>query len=163
MVNAVISRSDSVDRAWRMVFWLGYRMARTWWRLRRPDHHGAVVAVWLDGLILGVQQSYTVGLTWPGGGIGRGEDETHAAQRELHEELGLSVRADELTLVRRMTTEWEYRHDHVRIFELHLTAAPALTPDNREIGRAAFMRPHEMLAVRTPPFVRRYLLERPAT
>jgi 8-oxo-dGTP pyrophosphatase MutT (NUDIX family) len=151
-----------IDRAWRVVYWLGYRMARQWWRLRHPHHDGAMVAVWLDGRILGVRQSYTDGLTWPGGGIERGEDETQAARRELREELGLSVRAEDLKLVRRMTVEWDYRHDHVRIFELHLTAPPMLTLDNREIVHAAFISPREMLAASTPPFVRAYLLERDA-
>jgi 8-oxo-dGTP pyrophosphatase MutT (NUDIX family) len=143
-----------------MVYRLGYRMVRAWWWLRRPHKHGAMVAVWMDGLILGVRQSYTDRLTWPGGGIKRGEDAAHAARRELREELGLAVRAEQLTLVRTMTVQWDYRHDHVRIFELHLTAPPALTLDNREIVRASFMRPQDMLAVRTPPFVRAYLLEK---
>jgi 8-oxo-dGTP pyrophosphatase MutT (NUDIX family) len=121
-----------------------------------------MVAVWLDGLILGVRQSYTDRLTWPGGGIARGEDATHAAQRELHEELGLAVDARDLTLVRRVTVECDYRQDHVRIFELHLTAPPVLIPDNREIVLAAFMRPQDMLAAKTPSFVRDYLQDHAA-
>jgi 8-oxo-dGTP pyrophosphatase MutT (NUDIX family) len=155
-----MSRSDVVDRVWRMVFWLGYRMARAWWRVRRPHHHGAMVAVWFDGLILGLKQSYTNRITWPGGGIEPGEDATCAAQRELHEELGIVARVEELKLVRSITVQWDNRHDHIRIFELHLTEQPVLKPDNREIVRAAFMRPDQMLAVSTPPFVRAYLLDR---
>jgi 8-oxo-dGTP diphosphatase len=151
-----------VDRAWRLVFWLGYRAAKVWWRIRRPDQHGAMIAVWLDGRILGVRQSYSYRLTWPGGGIGPGEDPADAALRELHEEIGLAVRAADLKLVRRMSAEYDYRHDHVCIFELHLTTAPALTLDGREITRAAFMRPEDMLAVKAPPVIHRYLRERAA-
>jgi 8-oxo-dGTP pyrophosphatase MutT (NUDIX family) len=157
-----MSRAEVIDRAWRGAYWLGYRLARLWWRVRRPDHHGAMVAVWLDGRILGVRQSYSNRVTWPGGGIHPGEDATHAARRELQEELGLSVRAEDLTLVGRVTAEYDFRQDHVRIFELHLTAPPVLTPDNREIVRACFMRPRDMLAATTPPFIRAYLLERAA-
>ena len=151
-----------LDRAWRLVYWLGFRAARQWWRIRRPEHHGAMIAVWLDGRILGVRQSYSARLTWPGGGIGHGEDPAEAARRELHEEIGLKVRAEDLTLVQRMSADYDYRHDHVCIFELHLTAAPVLTLDGREITGAAFMRPVDMLAVKAPPFVHRYLRDRAA-
>jgi 8-oxo-dGTP diphosphatase len=154
--------ANLVDRAWRMVYWLGYRAAKIWWRIRRPDHHGAMIAVWLDGRILGVQQSYSTRMTWPGGGIGTGEDPADAAQRELHEEIGLEVRAEDLALVMRMSAEYDYRRDHVCIFELHLTAAPALTLDGREITGAAFIRPEDMLAVKAPPFIHRYLRDRAA-
>jgi 8-oxo-dGTP pyrophosphatase MutT (NUDIX family) len=153
-------RPSLTDRAWRLAYWVAFRLARAWWRVRRPHHHGAVIAVWLDGKILGVRQSYTNRLSWPGGGIGRGEDPTHAAQRELQEELGLAVPAEALMLVRRMTCWTDYRHDHVCIFELHLTAPPALKLDGREITRAGFMRPQDMLAVKTPEFVAAYLRDR---
>jgi 8-oxo-dGTP pyrophosphatase MutT (NUDIX family) len=153
-------RPRRVDLAWQLTYRLGYRAALAWWRLRRPAHHGAVVAVWLDGMILGVTQSYTDRLSWPGGGIRRGEEPVHAAQRELREEIALDVRQQDLTLVATMTDEIDYRHDHVRIFELHLTAPPMLTLDAREIIHAAFMRPQDMLAAKIPIFARRYLLER---
>ena len=147
------------DRAWQAVYWLGYRAARAWWRMRRPDQHGAIVAVWLDGRILAVRQSYKHGLTFPGGTIHSGEAPLAAAQRELREELGLAVPAQALTLAYETTMEWEFRQDHVRIFELHLDHAPALAIDNREIVAARFMRPEEMLASAMPPFIRTYLLE----
>jgi 8-oxo-dGTP diphosphatase len=148
------------DASWRFVYRAGYRSARVWWRLRRPHHHGAVIAVWLDGQILGVRQSYSDVIAWPGGGIRAGEDEAHAAARELREELGLDVDPGALVLVRRMTVQWDFRHDHVRVFELHLTAPPIFALDNREITEARFMPPGEMLAARTPPFVSIYLRER---
>ena len=160
VAEAVGKRADLTDRAWQLAYWVGFRMARAWWRVRRPHHHGAVVAVWLDGMILGVRQSYTARLTWPGGGIRRGEDPAHAAQRELREEIGLTVAAADLRLVRQMTCRTDNRHDHVCIFELHLTAPPALKLDGREITRAAFMPPQVMLAARTPHFVRAYLRDR---
>ncbi len=160
MADMVGPRPDLTDRAWQLAYWVGFRLARAWWRVRRPHHHGAVVAVWLDGMILGVRQSYTSRLGWPGGGIWRGEDPTHAAQRELREELGLRVDAADLRLVRRMTCRTDYRHDHVCIFELHLAAPPALRLDGREITCAGFMHPQDMLAAKTADFVRAYLRDR---
>ena len=47
-----------MDRFWRLAYRVGFRAARLWWRVRRPAHDGAVVAVWVDGRVLAVQQSY---------------------------------------------------------------------------------------------------------
>ncbi|MBS0559137.1 MAG: NUDIX hydrolase [Proteobacteria bacterium] len=150
--------AELTDRAWRIAYCCAYAAARQWWRLRRPDQHGALVAVWLDGLILGVRQSYKRGITLPGGTIRAGEPALEAARRELREEVGLDVPAADLPLAFETTMEWEFRQDHVRIFELHLTDPPALRIDNREVVRAWFMQPAEMLAEHLPPFVRAYLL-----
>jgi hypothetical protein len=66
------------DWLWRLGYRLGFRAARLWWRLRRPAHDGAVVAVWWDGRVLAVQQSYRKNPSWPGGGIRRGEEAREA-------------------------------------------------------------------------------------
>ncbi len=149
-----------MDRLWRAAYWLGFRAARLWWRLRRPDHDGAVVAVWFGGRILAVQQSYRSNPSWPGGGIRRGEDPREAARRELAEELGLMAHADNLVLARDMVVEWDWRRDHVRIFELRLGVEPVLRMDNREVVAARFVEPEALLAKDDlPPFIRAYLSE----
>jgi 8-oxo-dGTP diphosphatase len=148
-----------MDRFWRLAYRLGFRAARLWWRVRRPDHDGAVVAIWLDdGRILAVQQSYRSNPSWPGGGIRRGEAPREAARRELREELGLDVRPDDLVLAREMVVEWDYRREHVRVFELRLHGEPVLRIDNREIVAARFVEPRALLAEAVlPPFIRAYL------
>ena len=149
-----------VDRFWRLAYRVGFRAARLWWRLRRPDHDGAVVAVWLDGRILAVQQSYRSNLSWPGGGIRRGEEPREAARRELREELGLEVRPDDLVLAREMVVDWDFRRERVRVFELRLRAEPVLRIDNREIVAARFVEPRALLAEAVlPPFIRAHLGE----
>ena len=119
-------RAATMDHLWRLAYRLGFRAARLWWRLTRPAHDGAVVAIWLGGRILAVQQSYRSNLSWPGGGISRGEHPREAARRELREELGLDVRPDDLVLAREMVVEWDFRREHVRVFELRLRAEPVL-------------------------------------
>ena len=146
-----------IDRLWRQVLWIGFRLARLWWGVRRKLHHGALVAVWVDGRVLVVRQTYRRELTLPGGGIRPHETALEAACRELREETGLTASPGELRLVYDDTMRWDGRPDHVRIFALHLAAAPALRPDRREIEAAWFMAPKDVLAAPIPPFLRAYL------
>jgi 8-oxo-dGTP pyrophosphatase MutT (NUDIX family) len=147
----------AADAAWRLAFRIGYPLARQWWRLTRPDQHGALVAIWVRGELLVVQQSYRRLLSLPGGGIHRGEAPRAAARRELAEELGLEVAEASLVLAFETTVTWEYRQDHVRIFELHRDAAPAVTIDRREIVGTRLMAPRAVLAGPLAPHLRAYL------
>lgn len=162
-VARTVSSIDGVpalipDRLWRLFYRVAFRAARLWWRLRRPDHDGAVVAVWFDGRVLAVQQSYRAHPSWPGGGINRGEEPRQAARRELQEELGLLVDADDLVLARDMVVDWDWRRDRVRVFELRLRAAPVLHLDNREVVAAWFVDPRTLLGEPDlPPFIRAHL------
>jgi 8-oxo-dGTP diphosphatase len=146
-----------VNAGFRLAYWLGYRTLRCWWLLRRPEHRGALVAVWREGRILMLRQSYRPGLEFPGGGLLRGEAPRAAACRELAEEVGLAVVPEALTLAREMTALCDGRIDHVSIFELRLGADPALRPDRREIVGARFMAPAAALAAEISPFARAYL------
>ncbi|HLI10542.1 MAG TPA: NUDIX hydrolase [Alphaproteobacteria bacterium] len=137
--------------------WLAYRVLRLWWRLRRPEHHGAVVAAWHEGRILLVADSYRGRWGWPGGGIRKGELPIEAARRELAEELGLVVAYEALRFVGEVLERWERRRDYVRIFELILREPQALAPDGVEIVAAAFLSPAAALELPLVPFVRAYL------
>ena len=59
----------------------------------------------------------------------RGEDTREAARRELREELGSVVGADDPVLTREMVTDGDWRRDHVRVFESPLRAEPVLRID----------------------------------
>ena len=131
-----------------------------WWYVGRPHHYGAVIAIWLGGQILMIQHSYHNHLGWPGGSIRRGEEPPDAAIRELHEELGLSVDRAALGFVEKILERWEYRYDHVWIFELTLAAPPILELDGREVVAASFMNPAELLTMPLIPFICTYLERR---
>lgn len=147
-----------MDRCWRIAYWVGFRTLRLWWWLRHPHHHGAIVAVWLNGRVLVVQQSYRPMPMFPGGGIHRGEEPRNAARREMAEEIGLDAALDDLLPVREVVAEWDFRRDHVHIFELHLSAEPQFRIDGREIVAARFVEPASLLAMKSiPPFIRDYL------
>ena len=107
-----------LDFAWRAAFRLGFPLARIWWRLTRPQHEGALVAVYVGSALLLVRTSYLVGWHLPGGGVRRGETPEIAARRELAEEIGLTASA----LVPAGVTcgTWGGRRTLLHFFELQL-------------------------------------------
>ncbi len=152
--------STTVDRLFR----LAYRVAFRLWILRnfflRPHHEGALVAIWHDGKLLVVRTSYRQSWDLPGGGIGRNEMPVEAVVREAREEIGVALDPAMLMQVHEETTFHGYCHDHLRIFQVELSAEPAVRIDSREIIAAAFMHPEELQALRIAGYLRRYLARR---
>jgi 8-oxo-dGTP diphosphatase len=146
-----------IDRLWQLGYAAAYRLLLLWWRVRRPAHRGALVAIWHDGEILVLRSSYRQGWSLPGGGIARGENAREAAVRELREEIGLVVAAASLHEAQALELVWEHRSDHTTIFELTLAERPALRLDNREIVGAAFRAPDAIELDEVVPHVARYL------
>jgi 8-oxo-dGTP diphosphatase len=146
-----------IDRLWQLGYALAYRLLRLWWRVRRPAHRGALVAVWHEGEILVLRSSYRPGWSLPGGGIARGESPRQAAVREIAEEIGLAVAPEALHEAQALELTWEHRSDHTTIFELALAERPALRLDNREIVAAAFRPPDAISDDEVAPHVALYL------
>ena len=136
-----------VDLGFRIAYRIGFAAALLLWRVRRPRHHGALVAIRVGGQILVVRQSYRRAMSLPGGGVGRREAPAMAARRELAEELGLRVPADDLRHVHTQTGMWDGRVDTVDFFELALTAKPDVRVDRREIVEARFVSEAELTAI----------------
>jgi 8-oxo-dGTP diphosphatase len=153
-------RRALLDAGYRFLYRWAFAAMRLWWFLTRPDHQGAMVAVWHDGRVLILRCSYRRARCFPGGGLRRGEAPRAGACRELAEEVGLVVAPEALTPAHAMTLQWDWRRDHVEIFELRLATPPVLALDGREIVDAAFMTPAAALAAEISPFARAYLTGR---
>lgn len=131
-----------IDSVWRMALWLGFRLARAWWHLRRPRHEGALVTIYVGRALLLVKSSYRAEWGLPGGSIHPGETPDLAAQREMEEEIGLP--SYPLRAVGSVSGIWDGRRDRVHFFELHLDRLPELRLDNREIIAARLASPEEL-------------------
>ena len=116
-----------------------------------------MVAVWVSDRLLLVRQSYRRGWTLPGGGVERGEDPRHAAQRELNEETGIATGREDLVPVFETSGVWDFRQVFVQIFELQLHSQPSIRIDNREIVAVRFERASAAAALPLSLAVRRYL------
>lgn len=118
--------------AWRVAFRLGFPLARLWWRLSRPRHEGALVAIHVREALLLLRSSYRTAWNFPGGTVRRGETPEAAARRELVEEIGFVTDAP-LREVGVARGRWDGRKDRVVFFAMKLDQLPALRLDNREI------------------------------
>jgi len=147
-----------VDAVWRIVLRAGFRLARVWWRITRPGHEGALVAVHVGPALLLVKSSYRDEWSFPGGGIEPGETPDFAAQRELEEEIGLA--SYPLRAAGTLSGIWDGRKDRVHFFELHLDRLPELRLDNREIVAAQLASPEALHDIALTEPVLAYLGQR---
>ncbi len=144
----------------RAVYRAAHWGLRLLWFIRRPETSGALVAVWHQGRVLLVKNSYRAQLTFPGGYIRPREDRRTAAARELREEVGINVQPKRLVHAYHGTHVFEHRQDTLDIYELEVDSEPNVQVDNREVVRAEFLTPNEALGLLIVPHLDEYLSRR---
>ncbi len=136
---------------------VAYRLQLAWWFVRRPTIQGAYVAVWHEGRVLVIRNSYRRRDSMPAGGLHRGETPRGAAVRELGEEVGIAASPEQLAYHGEILTESQYAKDHAHFFELHCDEEPPVAVDRREVVWAGFLAPEDALARGVVRSVRIYL------
>jgi 8-oxo-dGTP pyrophosphatase MutT (NUDIX family) len=149
-----------VDLFFRVAYKGAYRMMRVYWKVLRPQVHGALVAIWHNGEILLVKNSYVRYWSLPGGYVHRGETGRDAAIRELLEETGLRAAPSDLKPALDHQHDWEGKREHVEIFDLELTDRPWVEVDNREVVEAEFFTPENALKLELFEPIRRVIEQR---
>ncbi len=152
-------RPSLVDRSFQLAYVVAYRLMCVYWGIRRPRTHGALVAVFHDGKLLLVRNSYVSYYSLPGGYVGRNETSRQAALRELAEEVGVRARPEQLEPVIDEENAWQGKRDHVEIFVIEVERRPDVRIDNREVIEAIWVSAERALELSLFPPIRR-LLER---
>ena len=89
-----------VDTCYQFSYWVLYRLASVWFWLFRSKLNGVFVLIWYEGRFLSVRTSYKTEWTVPGGMVSTGEEPDEAAIREVKEEVGIEIDADDLAFCR---------------------------------------------------------------
>jgi len=132
-----------IDRCWRAALVVAYAGLRAYWFALRPKTRGVYVALWVEGKLLLIRNSYRSKFSLPGGAVDRGEEVLDAAVRELREEVGISVEAKALRLAKTYIVDDDYHEDHATFFEIELARIPVVAIDRREVVWAEFRTPEE--------------------
>ena len=148
---------ELIDLGFRSAYKVAHRMLRTWWFFRRPRTEGALIAIWNQGELLLVKNSYRRQYTLPGGYVHRGETPSAAAARELLEEVGLHVAPDRFRPAFEGELPFEFRRDFLTIVEIDLDHRPEIRVDNREVVWAGWKRPDDVLRMNVVPHLIDYL------
>jgi len=142
------------------VFLWSFRAYEVYCFLVQPRVHGVYVAVWYDGQLLLVENSYRPQFYFPSGGVRSGERPLEAARRELKEEVGIDLPPERFSLAFEMQLHHNNMRDRVYTYEVLLKEPPALAIDRREVVTAGFITANEARKLDLAAVVREYVKRR---
>ncbi len=149
-----------IDTSFQWLFKLAYQLKLLYNKTFYPEVYGVYIAVWAEGKILIIKNSYKSYFTLPCGGIKKDESAELAAVRELYEEVNIQTSTNDLRFVSSFLSFFESMHDHINLYELHLDKTPEFTIDNREVIWGKFITPEKVLEMDLFPVVHNYLLNK---
>lgn len=155
-----MSQFTLVDRCFHLAYVVAYRLMRVYWMALKVTTHGALVALWHDGRILLIRNSYLDYYSLPGGYVHSRESGRQAAVRELKEEVGLVVDADRLEKVLDLQHVWEAKRERLELFALDCEIAPSVEVDRREVISAEYFSPEQALELKLFPPIRKHIIAR---
>lgn len=144
----------------QLIFILYYRIHLLICFITRPTVYGSYVAVWSQGKILIIKNSYKSFYTVPCGSLDSGELPEECASRELFEEVGIEVNPSDLILFKKYLNTEEYKKDNIYFYEIVLDKIPEVVLDNREVIWGDFLAPDHALGKKLFTPVRQYILEK---
>ncbi|MCE9616139.1 MAG: NUDIX hydrolase [Lentisphaerae bacterium] len=127
-----------MQRLWHLFYRAAHQVMRVA-RFFGVNPRGAFVAVWQGRNILILKTTYQAFFTLPGGMASYREEPLANALREVAEEVGLTLRTEDLVLVTDSPHQARLNREHLSLFEVHLPAALALKTDPKEIAWAGFV------------------------
>ncbi len=139
---------------------VSFRLYEAYCYVAQPRVHGVYIAVWYDGQLLLVENSYRPRLYFPSGGVRAGERPLEAARRELNEEVGIDLPPERFEFAFEMQLHHDNMRDRVSTYEVHLDEAPRLSIDRREVITAAFVTANEARKLDLAAVVREYVNRR---
>ncbi|MEM7232418.1 MAG: NUDIX hydrolase [Planctomycetota bacterium] len=127
------------NEIWKLALRVAYKLMLAYWFIARPTERGVYVAVWCGDRILMIHNSYKPQATLPCGGLKRDEDPLEGAVREVREEVGVELRADQLAFVDDYVSRVEFKTDLSRVYEVRVDPEPEIRIDGREVISGEFV------------------------
>jgi len=122
----------------RMIWGVLRPLMRLYWRLTRPVTLGVRGMVFdAEGRVLLVRHSYIPGWYLPGGGVSRGETMRSGLDRELQEEVGVTLRSP-ARFHAIYANFREFKSDHVGLFVVESGTYDRTPQKSAEISEARF-------------------------
>ena len=117
----------------KFLYIIYYRLHLIYCFLVRPKVRGSYCLIYVNDYLLIIKNSYKADWTVPCGGINRGEEPIEAAVREVKEEVGINLEAQQVNFIKVILNTTEYKKDYIHLFDYRMKSFPRVKIDDREV------------------------------